>query len=132
MLALALSDSIKWRSLYNLFAKFQVAQHLLLTKPPNKTQKVWSKTPSTSTFLEWRRYTKVYGKLRHRYTIIVLYHIRDLPYDSLYMASRSFEPFDIRYDTTLCECCVAGVYQKCIANHIMKQRLPLEVSFKVN
>ncbi len=46
----------------------------------------------------------VHDKLRHRYTIIVLYHIMDLLYDRLYTTSRSFEPHDIR------ECRVAGVY----------------------
>jgi hypothetical protein len=65
---------------------------------------------STSTFFGMEKYRKEYDKLRRRYTIIVLYHIRDLPYDLLYTTSRSFEPHDIRYDTTLCECRVAGVY----------------------
>jgi hypothetical protein len=52
----------------------------------------------------------VYDKLRHRYTIIVLYCIMNLLYDRTYTTSRSFDPHDIRYDTNLCECRVAGVY----------------------
>jgi hypothetical protein len=61
-------------------------------------------------FLEQREYKKVYDKLQHRYTIIVLYRISYLLYDQPYTTSHSFEPFDIQYDTTLCECRVAGVY----------------------
>ena len=54
----------------------------------------------------------LYDNIRPRYAIIVSYRIRNVLYNQPYTTCRSFEPHDIRYDTTLCECRVAGVYVK--------------------
>ena len=54
--------------------------------------------------------TKMYENMRHRYTTIILHRRRTLPYDRHYTTCRSFHLCNIRYDTSLCECRVAGVY----------------------